>query len=485
MDIERHLAQQRVRHAHAVAAQPVGSAQPFTRAAPHRMEGAVGDGDDAGAPRFVRVEHPVMHLHHGRPLLDARGVGGQQVGRDLGVGVDHRDRVRETVGRAARDAVLQRIPLAAMLVVVAFDHFGARGARQRRRIVGAIVGDDDDAVVLARPVDGRQAAHRALDHRGLVVRRHQDVEAHVAPLRLRPRQARRQQRQQAQIGGGRRDGQGDDEQDQVQEAGHVLKRTLGAAQPVHRVMPAQRPRYQRQHAGDGHLRHRPRVEHHPAHDRGATVSQPARFEVDGEILPAAQGALQDPPGPHAAFGHRLRDVGLVAPDQARALADQAHQHVAVLAAGQAIGRIEDLRLAPQPISRDEEIAGAQGIARYFLAGAETRPFIETAAAHPGRRARRDVRHHRRLHPVSAMIAGRRRQQRQPLGRRALVVVDHRQPVATRQRDRHIAPPRPAPRTRRGAPRPRPARCPATSLSTTTIWDGATSAPPGRPAVGSA
>lgn len=233
VDIERHLAQQRMGHTHAVAPQAAGGSQTLARAAAHRMESPVGHGDQAGTPRVVGIEHPVVDLHHLGAGLDARGIGRQQIGRDLGVRIDHRHSLGETIGGAARNSVLQRIALAAPHVILALDHPRAGGPRQRRGVVAAVVGDDHDAKVFARPVHRSQTTHGTLDHGGFIVRRHQDVESQRPLARPGTRQPRRQHGQHAEIERSQRHGKGHDGQDQMQNNRHGgLRRTLGNARPT-------------------------------------------------------------------------------------------------------------------------------------------------------------------------------------------------------------------------------------------------------------
>lgn len=232
----------------------------------------------------------------------------------------------------------------------------------------------------------------------------------------------------------------------------MFRRTLDSAHPtgrtvfhswrrrapaIHRVMAAQRPAQERQQAGGGHLRRGAPIEQQAAR-RARPARQPAGLEMDGEVLAAPQRALQYPGRCHAALGHGLDHMRLIAPDDARALARQAHQHIAILAAGQAIGRIEGLRMTLEPIGPDKEIAQAQGIERHGLARAKARPIIEAPPAHPGRRRGRDLVQHGRLHGIGAEPGGGLGQQRQPLRRRAFIVIDHRQPRAAGQLDRPIA-----------------------------------------------
>src|SRR2546425_489545 len=83
-----------------------------------------------------------------------RGHGRIQIRRDDGVGVDDDDAVDLLIAERMLEAGLERVALAAVLIVLALEHFGAGVARALRGVVAAVVGDHEHAPLVGRVVGG-------------------------------------------------------------------------------------------------------------------------------------------------------------------------------------------------------------------------------------------------------------------------------------------------------------------------------------------
>jgi hypothetical protein len=101
------------------------------------------------------------------------------------VGVDHRHRIdvrsccEEQVDRPA-----QRAALAGGVGLLSLHHADTTRCGDRRGLVGAVVGDDDDFVATARVVLVAERSEAPRDVVGLVVRGNEDDDAEVSVRRL-------------------------------------------------------------------------------------------------------------------------------------------------------------------------------------------------------------------------------------------------------------------------------------------------------------
>jgi hypothetical protein len=115
-------------------------------------------------------------------LHRAVGEAPDRTGNDVAVGVED----DQHVGRARsqmRDPRVERQPLAPMRRVDPFEHLGPPCAGDGRRVVGAVVGDDEDAV--SGPELGQDTSKRPVQHLRFVVGRDEHDDRLRGPARLR------------------------------------------------------------------------------------------------------------------------------------------------------------------------------------------------------------------------------------------------------------------------------------------------------------
>jgi hypothetical protein len=205
------------------------------------VKSAERDGHEPRAPGRVGVSHGVVGLHGERARLDACRESAKQVRRDERVGVDDDEGI--DFRRQTFERVLERVALAALLLIVPDEDLRARRLRPRGRFVRAIVGDDVDREPIVRVVDCAKVGHRRADAILFVVRRNHDRELELGRAVGRRRPAPREQRQRQEVRVGHRYGHGQYRQHDI-ECRHETFPKAETAKPhflLSRSPPVKRP----------------------------------------------------------------------------------------------------------------------------------------------------------------------------------------------------------------------------------------------------
>ncbi len=165
------------------------------------------------------------------PASYAASSEARKIGIRHRVGVDDHERVeRRVLGEQQIHRPAKRLSLAAGVRSLADEHACTGGGRDRRGLVRAVVGHDDDLVALARNGLREQGRDGPADRKRLVVRRYEDDRARGSPHgggpapRKQPAD-RRREREHEEVRGGKRDETSrSDEQNREDVRGELLHR---------------------------------------------------------------------------------------------------------------------------------------------------------------------------------------------------------------------------------------------------------------------
>ncbi len=124
-----------------------------------------------------------MRLHCTCAIFDSRGKRLQQIYGGLGIGVDDDHSVRPRVRAAGVECERECVALTATIIVSALQYRRTGGAGDVRRRIAAVIGDDQDPKPILRPIQFPQIRHGAGYYAGLVVSRHDDIEAQLSTQR--------------------------------------------------------------------------------------------------------------------------------------------------------------------------------------------------------------------------------------------------------------------------------------------------------------
>ena len=210
------------RESHARPGQQTGQAQPLQPERTHVVLHPDRELRDPAHPggAVLRRAHQVRPLH-GATALSGEGrdaLDGARVGNAVRVDVD--DDLRRLLAERV-ERVADGVPLAPVLGVIADEHLGAERLGDRRRAVGAVIGDHQQAIALGQLRTDR--LDRAGDLILFVMRRHDDGDRGARRSGGFPPGRRPQASDQAfrpEHHGGRRQHGGGGDQNRV-EGGHA------------------------------------------------------------------------------------------------------------------------------------------------------------------------------------------------------------------------------------------------------------------------